>query len=110
MTREEALDILNGYKLWIAKDCELREALDMAIEALQADTISREDTVTLNSPISIQAEMVAVVRCKDCKFKRLYDEGETKYYYCALEDRPNRNWSVDDTDYCSWAEESEVEE
>ena len=46
----------------------------------------------------------SVVRCKDCEYKRLYDEGETKYYYCALEDRPNRNWSVDDTDYCSWGE------
>lgn len=53
---------------------------------------------------------LAIVTCKDCKYKRLYDEGETKYYYCALEDRPNRNWSVDDTDYCSWGEESEVEE
>lgn len=49
-------------------------------------------------------DLVAVVRCKDCKFKSLYDDGDTKYYYCALEDRPNRNWSVDDTDYCSWAE------
>lgn len=55
-------------------------------------------------------DAVEVVRCKDCKYKRLYDEGETKYYYCALEDRPNRNWSVDDTDYCSWGEEREVEE
>ena len=52
---------------------------------------------------------VEVVRCKDCKYKRLYDEGDTKYYYCALEDRPNRNWSVDDTDYCSWGEKGEVE-
>jgi len=48
-----------------------------------------------------------VVRCKDCKYKRLYDEGDTKYYYCALEDRPNRQWSVDDTDYCSWGERKE---
>ena len=55
-------------------------------------------------------DAVEVVRCKDCKYKRLYDEGDTKYYYCALEDRPNRNWSVDDTDYCSWGEKSEVEE
>ena len=44
-----------------------------------------------------------IVRCKDCEYKRLYDEAETKYYYCALEDRPNRQWSVDDTDFCSWA-------
>lgn len=58
---------------------------------------------------ALTIDAVEVVRCKDCKYKRLYDEGETKYYYCALEDRPNRNWSVDDTDYCSWAEESEVE-
>ena len=48
-----------------------------------------------------------LIRCKDCKYKRLYDyDGETKYYYCALEDRPNRQWSVDDTDFCSWGEKS----
>lgn len=45
----------------------------------------------------------SLVRCKECEYKRLYD-GETKYYYCALEDRPNRQWSVDDTDFCSWGE------
>ena len=47
-----------------------------------------------------------LVRCAECKFKSLYD-GETKYYYCALEDRPNRNWSVDDWNYCFWAERKE---
>lgn len=49
-------------------ESELDEAFFMAIEALSADTVSREDTVTLNSPISIQADMVSVVRCKDCRF------------------------------------------
>lgn len=44
-----------------------------------------------------------LVRCKECKYKRIYD-GETKYYYCALEDRPNRQWSIDEMDYCSWGE------
>jgi hypothetical protein len=68
MTREEARQGLQGYSLFIADGTELKEALNMAIEALSSDTISREDTVTLNSPISIQAEMVAVVRCKDCKW------------------------------------------
>ena len=53
------------------------------------------------------ADAVEVVRCGECKYKRLYDDGDTKYYYCALEDRPNRNWSVDDTDYCSWGERKE---
>ena len=49
-----------------------------------------------------------IVTCADCKFKRLYD-GETKYYYCALEDRPNRQWSVDDWNYCYWGERKESE-
>lgn len=44
-----------------------------------------------------------LVRCKECKFIRIYED-ETSFYYCALEDRPNRQWSVDETDYCSWAE------
>ena len=45
-----------------------------------------------------------LVRCGKCKYKRINEDGETRYYYCALEDRPNRQWSVDDTDYCSWGE------
>lgn len=60
--------------------------------------------------IEIPLKRRGIIYCEDCKFKRLYDEGDTKYYYCALEDRPNRNWIVDDMDYCSWAEKSEVEE
>lgn len=56
-----------------------------------------------------EAPSIDVVRCGDCKFKSLYDEGDTKYYYCALEDRPNRQWSVDDTDFCSWGERKEGE-
>ena len=50
------------------------------------------------------APSIDIVRCGECKYKHLYDDGETKYYYCALEDRPNRQWSVDDTDFCSWGE------
>ena len=47
----------------------------------------------------ICAERVAVVRCKNCRHR--YMDGEvTHYYWCRLHDRP-----VDDTDYCSWAEE-----
>jgi len=45
-----------------------------------------------------------IVRCKDCKH-RYMDGDVTHYYWCRLHDRP-----VDDTDYCSWGEESEVEE
>ena len=50
------------------------------------------------------APSIDIVRCQECKYKRINEDGETRYYYCALEDRPNRQWSVDDTDYCSWAE------
>lgn len=82
MTREEAITIIDNLHLigcgrnQHEDDLRRNVALDMAIEALQADTVSREDTVTLNSPISIQAEMVAVVRCKDCKWaeKAILDE------------------------------------
>ena len=49
---------------------------------------------------------IDIVTCKECKHKRLYD-GETKYFYCALEDRPNRNWSVDEWNFCWWGERIE---
>jgi hypothetical protein len=56
-----------------------------------------------------EAPSIDIVRCKECKYKRIYD-GETKYYYCALEDRPNRQWSIDEMDYCSWGERKESDE
>lgn len=52
----------------------------------------------------VDAPSIDIVCCGECEYKHLYDDGETKYYYCALEDRPNRQWSVDDTDFCSWGE------
>ena len=56
-----------------------------------------------------KAPFIDLVRCAECKFKSLYDDGETKYYYCALEDRPNRQWSVDDWNFCFWGERKESE-
>lgn len=47
-------------------------------------------------------ELLELIYCEDCKFRRWEEDEE--YYYCALEDRPNRNWSVDKTDFCSWGE------
>ena len=87
MKREEAIAILD-----ISKTChgvsgrKYDEAIDMAIEALQAEPIS----------------------CKDCKYKRLNDYGETRYYYCAL--KAHEEWSVDDTDFCSWGERKGVDD
>jgi hypothetical protein len=56
-----------------------------------------------------EQEPIDLVTCAECRFKRLYDDGETKYYYCALEDRPNRQWSVDDWNFCYWGERKEIE-
>lgn len=93
-----------------------QEAFDMAIKALSERNIARdiatileneqdmrvilknadrEDTVTLNSPISIQAEMVAVVRCKDCRHRDLFS--------CPLADNDFQK----DEDFCSWGEKRE---
>ena len=60
--------------------------------------VSRKDTVTLNSPISIQAEMVAVVRCKDCKHY-IVEGITTQYGWCH-----EYKHSVDEDDYCSYGE------
>ena len=100
MTREEAIEQLQNCKGLILQDgkdwFDVRdlEVLDMAIEALTV-AVSREDTVTLNSPISIQAEMVSVVRCKDCRHIGLFS--------CPLAD----NEFQKDDDYCSWGERKE---
>lgn len=101
MKREEAifeLTRVNPYKE------KYDEALRMAIEALSAEETMAIQTGQTYGKSAYIKELAEVVRCKDCKFKSLYDDYDTKFYYCALEDRPNRNWSVDDTDYCSWGE------
>lgn len=113
MTREEAIKIIDCYDIGfydlsgekIPAD-KLAKAFDMAIDALQTDAVSREahyDAVANRITDMEERGFVQVVRCKDCKHK--YMDGEvTHYYWCRLHDRP-----VDDTDYCSWGEESEVE-
>ena len=79
MTRKEAIKQLQYCKGLIKQNGQVYlderdfPLLNMAIEALSDDSVSRRDTVTLNSPISIQAEMVAVVRCKDCKHRETDD-------------------------------------
>ena len=68
---------------------------------------AKQDAELLTTMAWFEDKAIDIVRCKECKWKRLYDEGDTKYYYCALEDRPNRQWSIDETDYCSWGERDE---
>ena len=68
--------------------------------------IAKVEACLVDSVIFKDIKENELIRCAECKFKSLYD-GETKYYYCALEDRPNRHWSVDDWNFCYWGERKE---
>lgn len=74
-------------------------ALNMAIEALSADTVSREmydDVVqTIIKREKQFTNMVSVVRCKDCRHRDLFS--------CPLADNDFQK----DDDYCSWGERRE---
>lgn len=98
MTREEAIRAIGWMKCTTNREDDL-EAIDMAIEALKTDTVSRKDTVTLNSPISIQAEMVAVVRCKDCRWQ--HTSHKSGQQICVHQN--GLVYAVDDN-FCSHAE------
>jgi len=70
MTREEAITQLHWLKAELIKGTDLNEPLDMAIEALQADTVSREEhfEVLANKITDMEERgFVQVVRCKDCR-------------------------------------------
>ena len=116
MTREEAIrhirDVIaenNSIKPNIVTFEQEKEALYMAIEALSADTVSREhhdmEVKELKHQIKDQADMVSVVRCKDCKhldvwnLKNIYAvcskhgitfepfEDDTRTHFCAWRER-----------------------
>ena len=104
MTREEAIYQIKQLAV-LSTDKEIpkiTEALDMAIEALSV-AVSRKDTVTLNSPISIQADMVSVVRCKDCRHG-WYDD-DIEYYTCRHP--KGLNEELYGVDFCSYGERKE---
>lgn len=87
----------------ISELAEVVECLKEYCDIPSAEAVSREDTVTLNSPISIQAEMVAVVRCKDCKSSRVY--GKTTQWL-ACED-VMEGQATDPNGYCYLGERRE---
>ena len=115
MTREEAKEILTHN--WTRVDnpnyseSELDEAFFMAIEALSADTVSREahyDAVANRITDMEERGFVSVVRCKDCKWHKLTDNNETEV--CT-----NKQWDISMAvypiisadDFCSYGERKE---
>ena len=88
-------DVVREIVEWIQRATD--NETDMAIKEFLSFLKER-----IESPPSAEAD--SRVHCKNCKHR--YMDGEvTHYYWCRLHDRP-----VDNTDYCAWGEESEVEE
>jgi len=107
MTKEEAIKILADLtdNLFLHTWEEQYKALHMAIEALKADAVGYETTVTINEPISMQSNYVYVVRCKDCKHWQKTNietiDGEPTY------DCPFCGEWADANGFCSFGERRE---
>ena len=86
MTRAEAIEELHYIKDSLVS-CELSyDALDMAIESLSAD-------------------VVEVVRCKDCIHHKHYRFSNEEGDICTVFE-----WKSKNDDFCSFAERSENEQ
>lgn len=103
MTREEAIKHLQGMRdeAWSLQgalcyiNLESIKALDMAIEALSADTVATIQTGQTYGKSAYIKELAEVVRCKDCRHRDLFS--------CPLADNDFQK----DDDYCSWGERRE---
>ena len=102
MTREEAIQILERRRFYSNYGAGLNEALDMAIEALSADTVSRSQYHGLLNAIG--KVYVEVVRCKDCIYWQSGDMGTGEVYepYCEMLDT-----ETDANAFCSDGERRE---
>ena len=99
MTREEAIAILTETQVvYFAPNGKQKaqEALDMAIEALSSDTVSREtyhNLVIASNDIDRalreyqdkeeNGELVSVVRCKECRYWQEQEEGIVECSVCT---------------------------
>ena len=120
MTREEAIERLVDLRVQFQVGIFTREAIDMAIKALQADAVSvhidyaptpfkikttsvgtelitddRLDVDRIYCSPQIADSVVRVVRCKDCRHIGLFS--------CPLADNDFQK----DEDFCSWGERRE---
>lgn len=110
MKKEEAIKLIDTHTVCFYNeiDSPTLQALHLAIEALSADTVSREtyhNLVTASNDIDRalreyqdkeeNGEFVSVVRCKDCRHRDLFS--------CPLADNDFQK----DEDFCSWGERRE---
>lgn len=122
MTREEAIKWLKAISTktvifgWddyalqesqkeIRERCEkaFGEAIDMAIEALSADTVATIQTGQTYGKSAYIKELAEVVRCKNCKYCWYDDDTE------SLECRHNKglNEEIYGNDFCCYGERRE---
>ena len=106
MTREEAIFYIKELqKTYASMDKKVAEATDMAIEALNFEeygltckTCADRNMCVMSAPDGqwkacedyrplADADMVSVVRCKDCKWYMLTDHNETEV--CT-----NKQWDI----------------
>lgn len=99
MTKEEAIYLLNNLRS-VAEGKE-DEAIDMAIEALSEDAVSREQYQSVVETVaSLTEEVGKVVRCKDCRHG--YYDSDTEYYYCGFSKGLTED--LNGNDYCSYGQ------
>ena len=109
LSREDARYFLQGISDMFSLSPEAEMSIDMAISALQADVVSREEYEEVKAYMDTLvdafiedgeelAESVEVVRCKDCKYR----QNDLTHNFCEI----NYHKCYDD-DFCSWAERRE---
>ena len=106
MTREEAIFYIKELqKTYASMDKKVAEAVDMAIEALQADAVSRYEYDRLYAEADYFAKRlrsaVEVVRCKNCKF--WIDNSNCNRWTDDSHDQAYTNAN----DFCSYGERGE---
>lgn len=105
MTREDAIAHLKEWKEVISSGYR-KAVIDMAIKALSADAVSREEYEEVKAYMDTLvdafiedgeelAESVEVVRCKDCLMTKERDEYTNKVWCCR-----HREY-MDDMYYCA---------
>ena len=112
MTKEEALQILStrdAHGVMCGYTSGVTEALDIAVEALKAYALLEQEIDFHKEVSRIEAEkvvdlehkladMVSVVRCKDC----IYADFKSPYPVCNF-----LEMNINEDSYCSWGEREE---